>query len=625
MQIFTLMCGIAGIISPNPSRITHEYLKMMADAISHRGPDGEGFWISPENHVGFGHRRLSIIDPSAAAAQPMHFEGRYTIVFNGEIYNYLELREDLTGKGHEFRTRSNTEVILAAYAQYGEDCLGYFDGMFAFGIWDEVEQVFFGARDRFGEKPFFYFIDESDKSFYFASEMKGLWAVGIPRRIDPQALLYFLALGYTNLPVERERTFYNNIYSLPPAHSLSIHLQSNSIIIQSYWDLDRSVRVLMDEKDAIERFRELFFNSVRRRLRSDVEIGTSLSGGLDSSSIVAAASRQRGGDGRYKCFSANFPGFEKDESSRIKQVKDRFWLEAHFVIPGAQDCADNFTRVCYYQEQPFGSASIYAQYKVFELARKNSIKVLLDGQGADEILAGYEKYIHWWLQELYSERKLRQFRKEKREFIKNGHNLDWGIQNLFAAWLPGMAALHLQNRTSRRLKRNSELDESFVRAYYDYNYCYKPFVRELNDILYYDSTQSGLEQLLGFADRNSMAHGIEIRLPFLGHELVEFVFSIASDFKFRNGYNEWILRESMKDELPASIVWQTQKIGFEPPQMQWMTHPAMQELVHESRKKLVAAGILNKGISKKAIRPEAAFAADNRDWRYLVAGTLISI
>src|SRR5450631_1189277 len=245
------MCGINGIISSDRLKITRERLQKMTDALAHRGPDGEGFWINEEGNAGFGHRRLSVIDLSRGAAQPMHYLDRYTIVYNGEIYNYPELKEILGKKGYLFYTQSDTEVILAAYDCFKEECLGYFDGMFAFAIWDETKQSLFAARDRFGEKPFYYSLDEDQLNF--ASEKKALWAGGLPKEINQPLMLNYLVLGHTQTAADTTITFHKDIFSLPPAHYLLFDLPSFYFQLKSYWDCDKENQNPHPEPDAIEK------------------------------------------------------------------------------------------------------------------------------------------------------------------------------------------------------------------------------------------------------------------------------------------------------------------------------------------------------------------------------------
>ncbi len=620
------MCGIAGIVSQNPSQIHINRLKAMSDSIAHRGPDGEGFWINPSNNVGFAHRRLSIIDLSAAAAQPMHLvttgsTPRYTITYNGEIYNYLEIRDELTSKGYTFQNRCDTEVVLAAYDYYKEECLQHFDGMFAFAIWDETERELFMARDRFGEKPFYYTIDFAAGTFLFASEMKAIWAAGIEKSPDNQSLLYYLGAGLTQFPVEKERTFYNNIWSLPAAHYIQWKISDKHFSVKRYWDIHHR-QTAMSSKIATEQFRSLFFTSVKRRLRSDVRIGTSLSGGLDSSAIVAVINNLITSE-NYKSFSAVFPGFEKDESAQIEEIATAFGLDDYTVTPSAAMMISAFEKLCYHQEQPFGSAGIYAQFEVCKLATKHTTKVLLDGQGADEILGGYPRYIHWYLQGLVAKRKLALFLREKNALKKNNIAFRWGYKNYLAAFTPASTAIALKRRAEKNIITNSELNSEFIRAYFERDKIYKRSVSTINDILYYDVMESGLEELLRYADRNSMAHGIEIRLPYLNHDLVEFAFSLPAEYKIHQGFTKWILRESVKYIIPSAIAWRKDKIGYEPPQEQWMKNPGFEELIFNSRKKLAESGILKKNMIGIPVRPTAAYTRNNYDWRYLVAAAFI--
>jgi len=314
------MCGIAGIIQSNHNEYQAEHLKKMTDALSHRGPDGEGSWQSNEGTVLFGHRRLSIIDLSDHAAQPMQYADRFIIIHNGEIYNYVELREELKKNGYSFRSQTDTEVIVAAYAHWKEDCVEHFDGMFSFAIWDKQDKELFAARDRFGEKPFFYFYNEEKKCFWFASELKALWAAGVQRSPNFKMLFNFLTIGYVDNPNKPQETFDNNIEKLPPAHFLKIKTADRfEVTIEKYWDIDIEDEPLeISDAEAIDQFSELFTTSINRRLRSDVPLGTSLSGGLDSSSIVAKITQQQTSNPKLQTFSAIFPGFETKKNILMK-------------------------------------------------------------------------------------------------------------------------------------------------------------------------------------------------------------------------------------------------------------------------------------------------------------------
>lgn len=608
------MCGIAGILQTN-SVITAATIKKMVAVFAHRGPDGEGCWMNPTATVALGHRRLAIIDTSNAAQQPLHYNNRYTIIHNGELYNYMELRHFLQSKGYRFTSAGDTEVIVAAYDYWKQDCLQQFDGMFAFAVWDAQEQELFAARDRFGEKPFYYFTD--DNQFLFASEMKALWQAGVPKRINGRAWLNYLALAQTQ--TNAGETFYEGIAELPAAHYLLY--KNKQLTITAYWELEVGTEAISSTKEAIEKFTALFTDAVNKRLRSDVPVGISLSGGLDSSS-VAAVIKQLGQ--QPASFSAVFPGFERDESPYIKEVVSYSGLSNHQVTPTAAGFIADFEKLCYHQEEPFQSASVYTQYKVYELAAANNVKVLLDGQGADETLAGYNQHFNWYWQQLLAAFKWQLYSKERKAAKEKNINTGWTYKNIAAAFLPVAAASQLEQDKINRIKQHAWLAPDFIGAYYsNYFSVQRPAITTLNQALHYHTTQMGLPALLRYADRNSMAHGCEVRLPFLSHELVSFVFSVPASLKIKEGFSKYILRAAMQTQLPASVCWRTNKIGFEPPQELWMQETATQQYIHAAKEKLVAAGILKAGVLQQKIQPHAAHAAENNDWRFLVAAKLL--
>jgi len=591
----------------------------MTDAIAHRGPDGEGFRINASNNVGFGHRRLAILDLSDAGQQPMHYLDRYSITYNGELYNYIELKEALQQKGYSFRTQTDTEVLLAAYDCWKEQCLQQFDGMFAFAIWDEQEQTIFTARDRFGEKPFYYFFD--GEQFLFGSEMKALWAANAPKTINQTMLLNYLGLGWVKNPVDLSQTFYENIRCLPQAHYLKLNMRDGHNEIVQYWDLDKETISSQTEAEAVEQFQHLLRTSVKRRLRSDVEVGTSLSGGLDSSSIAAMIKQLQSTNHQLQTFTASFPGFEKDETAYAKEVANYLQLQQLFVTPTAETLLTDIEQLIFHQEEPFQSSSIYAQYKVYQLAKLHGIKVILDGQGADETLAGYHKYIHWFLQEKIRESSV--VSRELKAFADHDINVDWSWKNKLAARFPEIAAVQLESKANAALKNNPFINPAFLKAHYNKKTIFKPVVNKLNDLLYFNTMQFGLEELLRYADRNSMAHGVEVRLPFLSHELVQFVFSLPSQYKLQKGFTKYLLRQSMQQHLPSTIVYRTDKIGYEPPQQQWMQTTAFNELLQLSRQKLVKAEILKQSVLHQPVNAQAAHAVNNDDWRYFCAAHLL--
>lgn len=614
------MCGIAGIIQASNSRYNQEDLKKMTDALAHRGPDGEGSWQSNSGDALLGHRRLSIIDLSGNGHQPMHYLGRYTIIHNGEIYNYVELKELLEKKGYTFSSQTDTEVIVAAYDYWKDECVTHFDGMFAFAIWDEKERELFAARDRFGEKPFYYFFDGNH--FLFASEMKALWAAGVEKVPNQKMLFNYITIGYVDNPEIPDETFYENIKKLPPSSRLKFSSIYFQFTVQQYWDIDLTVQQKnITDHAAIEQFHHLLSTSVQRRMRSDVPLGTSLSGGLDSSSISVLMAGMGGQQTHFSAFTASFPGYEKDEAVYANEIAKQFDLQQHLVNVSGDELLSDWKKLCYHQEAPIGSSSIYAQFKVYELAKEKGIKVLLDGQGADETLAGYHKYYKWYWQELFRKRKLYRS-KELKAAQALGIKESFTYKNMIAAYFPEFASVFMERHYLLKAIRQEDLTTSFVQLQSKEAYYTPPEYFDLNGLLYFNTRVHGLEELLRYADRNAMAHGRELRLPFLSHELVEFVFSLPSHYKIRNGWTKWILRETMQNQLPASIVHRSEKVGFEPPQQKWMESGALQEAIQEARKKLVDEKILKPSVLNKVVQPLSAHAADSFDWRYFSAASL---
>ncbi len=621
------MCGIAGIIQTSP-RFGVVHLQRMTDALAHRGPDGEGHWCRQDQQVMLGHRRLAVIDLSDKAAQPMHFPAlsseashpQYSIIHNGEIYNYIELRKELSNEGYRFHTGSDTEVILAAYDYWQEECVEYFDGMFAFAIWDHQREELFAARDRFGEKPFYFSHDQN--RFLFASEMKALWAAGIQRDVNLRMLFNYITIGYTDNPSRPGETFFNGIEKLPAGSRLFYSHRTQSVEIERYWDIDTDEQdTRISTADAQEKFGALLAASVKRRLRSDVALGSSLSGGLDSSSIAAMAHQYIKDPQLFHSFTAHFPGFDKDESQVAAQVASRFQLNHHLVTLSGAHLADEWRRMARAQEEPVGSSSAFAQFKTMEAAALQGTTVLLDGQGADEILAGYGKYYKWYWQELFQKRKLM-----KSGEIKKARELGvmetFGVRNIAAALFPELAAVILERQYLVNALRQEHLHPEFVRKQSRMAYYAGPEIRNLNGQLYFNTCVHGLEELLRYADRNAMHHGRELRLPFLDHKLVEFVFRLPASFKIRDGWTKWLLRSTMQDKLPQEIVWRKDKIGFEPPQKEWMRDPGMRQLQEAAREELVKRKILLPSALEIKETASNAYDAKAFDWRYLAAGEL---
>jgi asparagine synthase (glutamine-hydrolysing) len=360
---------------------------------------------------------------------------------------------------------------------------------------------------------------------------------------------------------------------------------------------------------------------VQKRLRSDVAIGTSLSGGLDSSAIVAFCSQQVSEQYTHKCFTAVFPNFEKDEAAYAAQVAEAFHLQHYKVEIESREVVNEMERVMSHQESPFTSASALAQFKVYEAAKQNGVTVLLDGQGADEILGGYSKYYKWQWQDLYRKKSLAKS-NELAAARALGINEPFGIKNKAAALFPQFAAAMLQTKKRAEAAKNSGLNKDFLFSNKQNSYYITPAHFDLNSVLYFNTVVYGLEELLHLADRNSAAHAVEIRLPFLAHKLVEFLFSLPPHFKINGGWTKWLLRKSAEPLLPQNIVWRKDKVGFEPPQKAWMQNPSVIEAIQDSKIALVKKGILDERVLSKKVQPHSAYAADNLDWRYWSASFL---
>jgi len=601
------MCGIAGLVLNSRNINGESIVKAMTDAIKHRGPDGVGFWCNEHNNLYLGHRRLSIIDLSISASQPMKVLERYVVIFNGEIYNYLELKEMLTKKGYVFQTLSDTEVLVCMYDYYKENCLDLLDGMFAFVIYDQNENKLFGARDRFGEKPFFYSYTEN-KEFYFASEIKALWAAGIKREVNENFLFNYLSFGYLQDPNDQGRIFYNNIYKIPPSHYFVFDIEAKNLVIKKYWDIDwHETDESIAEQEAITNLRELLATSVKRRLRSDVPLGSSLSGGIDSSIIVSLLDDiDCNNQIKRKTFSASFPGFAKDEKYYQKLVISETNVDPYFVYPDEDSFLNNFDTILYHQDEPFGSASINIQYEVFKKAKAENVTVLLDGQGADEIFAGYHGYYHAYFDGL----KRESVSKYKKEFelytnLHSDNRINQPIRrnkfNPIKNFLPIAVREKMKTSIVKLPAAKKIFSDEYFGEYRNSIFKLKENFSSLNEALYYSTFKFGLEELLRYADRNSMAHSREVRLPFLNHELVKYVFTLPPHFKIREGWTKWVLRFAYSGLVDEQIIWRKDKIGYEPPQKSWLKNSLFQNKLEESFSRLMGKNILNPKLSLKNI------------------------
>jgi len=544
------MCGIAGIFLLNGGDVDAALLDRMSERIRHRGPDGSGTRI--ESPVGLAHRRLAIIDLSDAAAQPMANEdGTLRLVYNGEIYNYVELRKELAAKGHTFRSEGDTEVVLHAYEQWGRNCLKRFNGMWAFALWDSKKGELFCARDRLGIKPFYY--TRVGDTVLFASEIKALLAhPGVGRRPDDSLLLAFLAWGVLD---HTAGTMFQGVSQLRPGHRIVFGGSGGSGTPETYWELavnPEPGRPWADEDERVTAaVRELLADAVRIHLRSDVPVGTCLSGGIDSSTLTMLINRLIRDEGpksvgdRQKTFSIVFSDPRFDESGFIDLVTAGSGVDAKRATIDPAEARKDLDALLAVQDEPFGSLSIYAQYRVMQLASR-SVKVVLDGQGADEELGGYLAYQGTYLVDLL-----------------RGLHLTTAIQEIAGSYRHHLgffsgAVGQVFARKERRALLRGDIPPV---SRYEGN---------LGEVLKREILETNLPALLHWEDRNAMAFSIESRVPYLDHRLVEYIAGLPLHQKIRHGVTKYVLRRAIKGLVPDAVRCRMDKMGFVTPEEAWM-------------------------------------------------------
>ena len=558
------MCGIVALISPSAA-IDPGVADSIRDTLVHRGPEVGLTWVHPSRHLALGHRRLSIIDVSQEADQPMvSADGNLRIIFNGEIYNYRELRSELVARGASFRTKSDTEVLLEGFAAWGDGVLNRINGMFAFAIWDERRRQLFVARDRFGEKPIFVGRGD-DGILLIASEMKAILAHPLIR-VSPscEAVNRF---GRATWYEDDELTFFDGIQRFPPAHAAVYGEDGQQLRKWRYWTPDyESINEDLTAAGAVEKFVQLLDGSTRARLNADVPVGSSLSGGLDSSTIVGliAAQRERSAF-TQNAFSATFdedPAIS--EGPQIDEMVRHAGLRSFRVTPDAAGLMAESQKVHFHQEEPFLSASIYLQWCVARLAKEHDTTVLLDGQGADELLAGYQPW----------------FRFHQLDLLDRGQFMAAALETVrFNARLQKAASAYPDSR--RRFDERTafsllQLAAAAVRRPAVWHRADREGLaspergmrlrRLAGETLQYN----GLPALLRYADRNSMAFSREVRLPFLDYDLVDFCLSLPDHLLIRDGWQKWILRKAAVRVVPESISWRADKVGYAAPLDLWL-------------------------------------------------------
>lgn len=555
------MCGIAGVYSRYNDTSNHTIVQQMLEVIGHRGPDGDGIYT--DEYVVLAQKRLAIIDLSANGSQPMIVDsGNYSITFNGEIYNYKELRQEVEGYGYSFQSDTDTEVILHAYRLWGKDCLQKFNGMWSFAIWDRGKKELFCARDRFAVKPFHYWYDGNQ--FVFCSEIKGLLChPDIKPQQNEQAIYDFIIYGRAS---HNRETFFKDIYQLPGAHYCT--MSERGLEIVRYWDISVDNKFSGSFEEAANEFYRIFEDAVKIRFRSDVEVASCLSGGLDSSSIVCVADKlikngQLQTERKLNTFSLAFDYEKFDERKWIELVRAEADINSHFTIPKEEELLENLNHLLYTQEEPFGSTSIFGQYMVMKLIHEKGIKVTLDGQGSDEMLAGYVGYADAYFADFVRTNNDRELYEQVGIYCKK-HNLTPSIA------IERAKKLAEAGKLGRHIDVNSKyLNDNFATTYYKEVALPNKFDSMLQNQLYQDLMITSIPALLRYADRNSMAFSIESRLPFLDYRLVEFIFSLPADMKLHDSVTKVILRKAMHGTIPEEIENRQDKMGFVTPEAVW--------------------------------------------------------
>ncbi|MBK7095790.1 MAG: asparagine synthase (glutamine-hydrolyzing) [Saprospiraceae bacterium] len=572
------MCGISGIINLKNKEIEPSLIKSINDLIIHRGPDDEGFYFG--SNFALGHRRLSIIDLSIKGHQPMNFLDKYIITYNGEVYNYIELREELKNLGYSFFSDSDTEVILASYDMWGNECVTRFNGMWAFVIFDKSKNILFCSRDRFGVKPLYY--SQLNDYFIIGSEIKQLLEFHKKKIVNKKILIDFLvtgALEHTN------ETFFEGIYKLDQGHNLIYDLSSHNFDIFRFYNFSTDINLKKKSlEDSVSVYEIELNRSVDIRLRSDVLIGTCLSGGLDSSlvSTIAAEKYRKISKHKFKAIHAKSSEESTDESYYAKLVTEHSGLDLEIIEPAIDDFISCIDEVVYTQEEPFGGPAIFMQYFIMKRAKDSGCKVMLDGQGGDETQLGYEKYYPAYYRYILKSSGFVKFLKAISDSVRNNSkmNIYW-ILKFSIGTISATLRKHAYKRRTSFLK-TFDNEFSFLNDFAHSN-------KDIGELQKLEINRTMIPELLRYEDKNSMRHSVETRLPFLDYKAVEAAISINHEFKIKNGWTKFILRKISEKYLPSIVVWRKNKLSFNSPTTTWMS--AIDE---QLKSEIEASAILNK-------------------------------
>jgi asparagine synthase (glutamine-hydrolysing) len=573
------MCGIAGIYHLKNGILTNleNALNKMSYLLQHRGPDGQGKWINTESSIGLAHQRLSIIDLSQHANQPMVGQNGIVITFNGEIYNHIELRQSLSSRW-DFYTSSDTEVILAAYAVYGLDCVKHLKGMFSFAIWDGTQ--LFCARDHFGIKPFYY--SEINDVFYFASETKALLPFLPSISTHPLAFNEYMTFQYPLGP----QTLFEGIQQLEPAHAMV--LDANGKRIWRYWDVNFEVDHSISEEMCYLKLSELLDESIKMHMRADVPIAAYVSGGIDSSLIGILATQNQ--KQAIPFFHGRFlEDIRYDESTYAHHVAEKTQNPLFVKNITANEFQTHIDKIMYHMDFPVAGPGVFPQYMVSELAAKTN-KVILGGQGGDEIFGGYARYLIAFFEQCLKAEIEGRTSKHFNLGLLSGHLelLEHYKPMMKQFWQKGLFD-SFEQRYYQLIDRSHDFSDAFILEKNDKENCYQNF-QEIFDALKFSNSDACFNAMLNFdmktslpgllhvEDRVSMAHGLESRVPFLYWPLVEFLATLPIHLKFKNGQMKSLLLNCYQNELPESIRNRKDKMGFPVPLTEWM-HSELKEFM----------------------------------------------
>lgn len=563
------MCGICGMFRKDKN-IDREIFEQMVDIVAYRGPDDRGTYY--DGGIALGHRRLAIFDLSRDGHQPFAYRDRYIMVYNGEIYNFRELREQLQENGYEFATKTDTEVLIAMYDRYGKECVNYLNGMWAFAVYDKQQQTIFCSRDRFGIKPFYYY--HSGQEFIFASEIKQILLMRQQEvYANRQRLLEYLVMGDLDYTDE---TLFRDVKQLRGGYHLTLHVTTGECRIEQYYDLSRTPPDKKTYRAACGEFRKLFEKSVALRLQADVPVGYCLSGGLDSSAIVCMADSiiaESGKEVEQHTISSCFEDKAYDEQEYIDEVVRHTRVTPHKVFTKEQDLFEDLDKIIWHMDEPFSSTSIFAQWHVFKNAKEHNLTVMLDGQGADEQLAGYTGFYSVIFAYYLRRFRLIRFGRELYCYCRNRRASeayvsakDVILNAVVSAFMPNRLKMFLKRKLGygyAELPFSEQLIEQAVRGREIYRVG-SPREYSLDHMKY------SMSSLLHYEDRNSMAHSIESRVPFLDYRLAQSIYSMPVHYKIRKGMTKSVMRDALNGILPDKIRNRVSKLGFVTPEEKWI-------------------------------------------------------